>query len=233
MNTERTAPAPLIVLEGIDGSGKGTQAALLVDWLNAAGRSAALLSFPRYRDTFFGARIGEFLNGDYGPLDQLHPWLISLLYAGDRFESRSMLDRLRNEHQIVVLDRYVPSSLAHQVAKCAPGDRARLRNWIEELEYRIYGVPRPDLVVLLDCPIAVSQQLIRKKHVRSYTNRETDLQEADTDYLERVRRVYLELAAAEQTWVTVPVVSDGELRSVVSIHEEVRRAVEDWWSQPP
>src|SRR5436309_12852628 len=102
----------LIAIEGIDGSGKGTQARRLIERLAASGRRAALLSFPRYGETLFGRAIGEFLNGRFGTLDQVHPFLASLLYAGDRFESRRLLAELLATHDVVVLDRYVASHLA-------------------------------------------------------------------------------------------------------------------------
>lgn len=217
-------PAPLIVLEGIDGSGKGTQSALLADRLRKAGRRVALLSFPRYRETFFGARIGEFLNGDYGRLDQLHPFLISLLYAGDRLESKQTLETARAEYDVVILDRYVPSNIAHQSAKCDGPARAQLKDWIERIEYEIFGLPRPELVILLEIPLERSQELIANKRQRSYTDRQKDLQEADVGYLSKVRDVYLELARTTQNWRRVDVATDRELRPIESIADDVLRA---------
>ena len=90
----------LIAIEGIDGSGKGTQAAILVDRLRAAGRRCELLSFPRYRETKFGSKIGDFLNGRFGQLDQVSPFLVSLLFAGDRFESKRVLIRALAEFRL-------------------------------------------------------------------------------------------------------------------------------------
>src|SRR5579872_3745025 len=107
----------LIDIEGIDGSGKGTQARLLTDRLLASGVSATLVSFPRYDATLFGKAVGEFLNGEFGSLDTVHPFLVSLLFAGDRFESKAYLLEAMRTSQIVVLDRYVPSNVAHQAAK--------------------------------------------------------------------------------------------------------------------
>src|SRR6478752_4883900 len=101
-------------MEGIDGSGKGTQAALLQERLNRAGTRTALLSFPRYQETAFGTQIGKFLNAEFGGLDQVHPILASLLFAGDRFESRSLIHQSLADHQIVLCDRYVASNIAHQ-----------------------------------------------------------------------------------------------------------------------
>ena len=101
---------PLIVIEGIDGSGKGTQAKALTDRLNDAGRRAELLSFPRYRETLFGHAIGDFLNGRFGQLNEVHPFLASVLYAADRYESKAVLLKALEQNEVVICDRYVPSN---------------------------------------------------------------------------------------------------------------------------
>jgi len=218
--------APLIVLEGIDGSGKGTQAALLQQRLTALGKRTEILSFPRYQQTFFGARIGEFLNGEFGTLAQLDPFLVSLLYAGDRFESRDELQRKQQANDVIVLDRYVSSNIGHQSAKREGDARRTLRTWIEHIEFEIFKLPRPELTILLDIPTEVSQQLIRLKEKRSYTDQTTDLQESDVEYMSRVREIYLELAASTPGWVIVPVTRQGELRPVEEIAEEILALVQ-------
>jgi len=219
--------APLIVFEGIDGSGKGTQAAALHAHLNQAGVSTGLLSFPQYQSTFFGQRIGEFLNGEFGSLEQLDPFLISLLYAGDRFESRNHLQQIRSQHAAVVLDRYVASNIAHQSAKRTEPARQTLQQWIEHIEYELYKLPRPDLVILLDIPVELSQQFIRLKQQRSYTERVTDLQEADVSYLAHVRDVYLHLAQTQPDWKVVSVSAQSFPRPIADIQAEIRMLVSE------
>ncbi len=211
----------LIAIEGIDGSGKGTQAALLRDRLHADGRSVALLSFPRYESTFFGRRIGEFLNGRYGGLNEIHPFLVSLLYAGDRLESRETLLRELDNHEVVILDRYVASNIAHQCAKLAEEDQAELEGWIEQIEFGQNKLPRPDVTLLFDLPAAAAQELIAKKSQRSYTDRSADLQESDLGYLQRVRSVYLRLAARSESWQSIAVEESGATRSIDDIANEV------------
>ncbi|REJ82067.1 MAG: dTMP kinase [Planctomycetota bacterium] len=211
----------LIAIEGIDGSGKGTQAQRLVQSIEARGQSVRLFSFPRYEQTAFGRRIGHFLNGRYGELNQVDPLLVSLLYAGDRFESKSALQDAIAACDIVVLDRYVPSNIAHQCAKRTGKDRDDLRQWIENLEYRIYGLPHPDLCLLLDLPVESAQELIAKKQKRTYTEKAADLQEADAEYLAAVRDVYLQLAETSENWRRVEVLRDGTVRPVDEIADEV------------
>lgn len=217
----RSSRGRLIAIEGIDGSGKGTQAALLRDALVARGLKTALISFPRYRDTFFGARIGDFLNGRFGSLSEVHPFLAATLFAGDRLESRPMLLEAIATHDVVVLDRYVASNIAHQAAKREGDERRTLAEWILDLEYDVNQLPQPDLAVLLDLPAATAQTLIARKNARSYTDRAVDLQEADAQYLEKVRKVYLDLAANDAAWRVIDVERHGALRTIDEIAAEL------------
>jgi len=211
----------LVAFEGIDGSGKGTQAHRLHERLVSSGRRAELISFPRYESTLFGKAVGEFLNGRFGSLSEVNPFLVSLLYAGDRFESRDFLKAALDNNDVVVLDRYVASNMAHQGAKCTGDEHAEIVDWIEKIEYGLYEMPQPDLVFLLDLPAAEAQRLIEKKQARSYTEKKADLQEADAEYLESVRRAYLELSAASDRWQTIDLCRDNAVRPVDEIGEAI------------
>jgi dTMP kinase len=211
----------LVAIEGIDGSGKGTQAKRLLERLKAEGQRATLLSFPRYDATFFGRAVGDFLNGAFGSLDQVHPFFSALLFAGDRFESRSLLADALAGNDVVVLDRYVASNVAHQAARLEGSARERLIAAIEYLEFELYQLPRPDLVVLLDLSVSQAQRLIATKPARSYTERSADIQEADADYLARVRDLYLDLARNESNWSVIGCEQQGSLRPIGDIAEEI------------
>ena len=213
--------APLIVIEGVDGSGKGTQAQQLTERLTATGRRVRLLSFPRYRETLFGHAIGDFLNGRFGQLNEVHPFLASVLYAADRYESKSVLTEALEQSDVVVCDRYVPSNLAHQGAKLDGAEREELLRTIERIEFDVFALPRPSLVVLLDVPVEIAQLNIAAKKPRSYTDKAADLQEADADYLQRVRDVYLQLASADSLWQRVESARAGEQRSIAEIGEDI------------
>lgn len=215
----------LVVIEGIDGSGKGTQASRLRERLEQRGLRVGLLSFPRYSETFFGQRIGDFLNKKFGELHEVDPFLAALLYAGDRLESKAELNRLLASSDVLILDRYVPSNIAHQAGKRTGAERRQLADWIEKIEYEIHGLPRPDLVVLLDTPADVSKDLISRKTQRDYTDAAADMQEADTDYLSRVRTAYRELAV-ERHWAIVPVTESGELRAIEVITTDIEALVD-------
>jgi len=215
----------LIDIEGIDGSGKGTQARELYNRLTTAGISASLVSFPRYDATLFGRAVGEYLDGRFGSLDAVHPFLVALLFAGDRFESKQFLLDAMRESRVVVLDRYVPSNVAHQASKVDGAARSKLLAQIVEIEFGIFGLPRPDLVLWLDLPVAAAQELIARKAARNYTSRKADIQEADSHYLERVREVYAELAGAESNWKTISCVEGGRVRPVEEIAASIWQVV--------
>lgn len=214
--------ATLIAIEGIDGAGKGTQAERLVAALHERGLRVSSLQFPRYGETSFGTAIGEFLNGRFGTLHEVHPQLAAVLYAGDRFESRSLLLKLLAENDVVVLDRYVGSNLAHQAAKLDGDERVRLIEWIEKVEFGVFELPRPALTILIDMSSQMSRELVSRKAARHYTDREADLQESDLPYLERVRRCYRTLADARPDWQLVHGLDhDGSLRTIEDVRCEI------------
>jgi dTMP kinase len=216
----------LIDIEGIDGSGKGTQARRLCDRFLRAGTSATVVSFPRYDATLFGRAVGEYLNGKFGSLAEVHPFLVSLLFAGDRCESKPFLLEVIARHRVVIFDRYVPSNVAHQASKLDGPERIQLTRQILDIEFGIFGLPRPDLVILLDLPVATAQQLIAKKGARNYTDQQADIQEADAAYLGRVRDVYHDLARTEHNWQTIACVDGGQLLPVEEVENRIWQIVE-------
>lgn len=216
----------LIAIEGIDGAGKGTQTAKLTGSLRELGYRAEMLQFPRYSATRFGSAIGDFLNGRFGSLQEVHPQLASVLYAGDRYESLPVLKQLMSENDVVVLDRFVGSNLAHQGAKLHGHERTRLLGWIEEIEYEVFQLPRPDLTLLIDMSSSWSRELVSRKAARDYTEQTADLQEADSPYLERVRLCYREIAVSRTDWTLIEgVTPSGDLRSIDEIAGDIRERV--------
>ena len=214
--------ATLIAIEGIDGAGKGTQAARLVASLRDMGLKADSLQFPRYGATTFGSAIGDFLNGRFGSLNEVHPQLAAVLYAGDRYESRSLLLKMMEENDVVVLDRFVGSNLAHQSAKLDGDARIELIKWIEKIEFEVFALPRPQLNSLIDMSSQMSRELVARKAVRDYTDQQADLQESDLPYLEKVRRCYLALAHSRLDWRTVHgLKDDGALRTIDEVATEI------------
>jgi dTMP kinase len=211
----------LLALEGIDGSGKGTQAAQLAERARAAGRTVATFSFPTYDGNPFADAIAGYLNGDFGSADEVHPELAALLYAADRFHAKPRLVDALASHDLVVLDRYVASNAAHQGAKLQGEERRRLLDWLDAVEYGEFGLPRPDVVVLLDTPVALARTLVARKGARGYTTLEADIHEADAAHTTATREVYLELAERGGWRVVSTARADGEARDVGEIADEI------------
>ena len=216
----------LLAIEGIDGSGKGTQAGRLADAARTAGYRVASFSFPRYDDNPFSRAIADYLNGEFGGLDEVHPELSALLYACDRLHARPELVAALEECDLVVCDRYVASNLAHQGAKLAGEERERLVRWLLDVEYGEFALPRPDLVVLLDAPPALARELVGRKGARGYTTLEADIHESDTEHGDASREVYLDLAGREGWSVVATADGDGSAREVDVIAAEVWAAAE-------
>jgi dTMP kinase len=191
----------LIALEGIDGSGKQTQARLLAGELESCGHQVLSTGFPQY-GSWFGKMVGQFLNGDLGPLDSVDPHFAALLYAGDRFECKQPIVETLARGGVVIADRYIASNLAHQAGRAPIEKRSEFRDWIEHLEYVIYGLPREDLVLYLRVPPEQAQLLIAKKAAREYTEESHDIQEANLGHLRDAAAMYDELSRREH-WATI------------------------------
>src|SRR4029077_7253408 len=216
----------LIAVEGIDGSGKQTQVRLLARELESRGHQVLSTGFPHY-DSWFGKMVGQFLNGDFGPLDSVDPHFTALLYAGDRFEANPRLEAALNEGKIVLIDRYIGSNLAHQTARVGPEKRAGFRKWIEHLEYGIYDLPREDLILYLRVPPSEAQKLVEQKAARSYTSAKRDLLEASLHHLQDAAGMY-DLLSGNAPWATIECfdAKRGAIREVPEIAREVLAAVE-------
>ncbi|GAC1480616.1 MAG: thymidylate kinase [Steroidobacteraceae bacterium] len=216
----------LVAIEGIDGSGKRTQVALLEKALAARGYSVFSTGFPQY-DSWFGKLVGKFLNGDLGPLETVDPRFAALLYAGDRFEGKSNLEAALHTHHIVLADRYIGSNLAHQTARVPIADRPEFLAWVEHLEYTVYSLPRESVVVYLRVPPREAQKLVALKSARTYTSAKHDLQEASLRHLEDAAEMF-DLLSRRPLWATVQCFDamHGNMRHPAEIAEEVLSAIE-------
>lgn len=210
----------LVAIEGGDGAGKATAAAAVARRLRADGRSAAVLSFPRYAETAGGWVLGEHLAGRLPR--PVSAQAAAVLYALDRLESRpALLDALAR-HDVVVLDRYIASNLAYQGAQ-AGTDGPALMRWAWALETETFALPPPDLQVYLETPAEIARDLIARKRQRSYTDQTFDQYEADAGLQARVRESYAALAASGWAgrWATVRTTAGAVLRTPEEIAGEI------------
>ena len=209
----------LIVFEGTDGSGKSTQFELLAKRLEAEQIGFQRLRFPQYEEPS-SALIRMYLGGAFGDdPEAVNAYAASTFYAVDRYASYQRV--WKDYYQgggLVVSDRYTTSNAVHQGSKVPEGERAEFFQWLYDLEYDRMGLPRPDLVVLLDMPVELSEQLMRKREQSTGTH--ADIHERDEDYLKKCRDVALH-AAKYYGWRTVSCAKDGAIRGVEDIHEEV------------
>ena len=218
----------LIAIEGIDGSGKGSQGAQLLERTRNLGYTSELVSFPRYKDTHCSKMVAAYLNGEFGTLEEVPPVFAATLFALDRLESRAHIERACKENDLVIVDRYVASNLAYQSARITNPERARFTEWLFNLEYEIYDLPKPDLTLFLEMPAHTSKELVARKEARTYTEDVYDLHERDSTYLSSVREVYHALIASRI--IDPCLIIDcqdrhGTLRAMDDIGQEVCDAV--------
>ena len=186
-----------LVIEGLDGSGKSTQLKLLREHLEKNEVPYKYLHFPRLEEGVFGDLIARFLRGEMGANDQVDPYLVALIFAGDRTDAASQIRQWMDEGKLVIVDRYVYSNIAFQCAKLAsPDEQFRLRDWILEFEFGYNKLPRPDLNLYLNVPFEFTRKqlnLARDGDDRAYLKGERDIHEENLDFQEQVRQVYLSL----------------------------------------
>jgi dTMP kinase len=220
------ARGKLIVLEGIDGSGKRTQLEMLARAFAMRGVPFTQVSFPRY-EGFFGKLVAKFLNGDFGPLDAVDPHFSALLYAGDRLEAKPRIERALAAGIAVLADRYIGSNLAHQGARVQRKKRGSFIRWLRQLEYDVYQLPTESLVLYLSLPAEEAHRLVGKKGGRAYTRLQRDLQESNLAHLHAASEVFDDLAR-QANWVRIECfdAAAGVLRSPEAIHDEILVAVE-------
>lgn len=183
------------VVEGLDGSGKSTQIKLLRRYFTKNKTAYQYLHFPRTDTGIFGELIARFLRGELGDISQVHPYLVALIYAGDRMDASEMIKKWLDEGYTVLLDRYVYSNIAFQCAKTElPSERKKLKEWIYHLEYDYFKIPKPDLSLFLDVPLSFTKQkltLNREGKDRSYLQGVKDIHEENMEFQKKVREVYL------------------------------------------
>lgn len=202
-----------IVLEGLDGAGKSTQIAKLKVMFAERGVESEYLHFPRFDAPVYGNLIARFLRGDLGTVDQVNPYLVALLYAGDRADCASTIRGWLAEGKVVIADRYVYSNVGYQCAKIAgKAEREALRDWIFSTEYEQFSIPRPDVSLFLDVPFSFTERKLTEQRSgddRDYLQGGRDIHEASLELQRSVREVYLDSAESRDDLIVVDCADDG------------------------
>ena len=155
----------LIVITGPDGCGKATQTKFLVEKLKQRNYTMETIDFPQYENNFFGKMVGRYLSGEFGDPAKINPYLVSNLYAGDRWESMGTIYQWILDHKkIVVCDRYVGDNFLHQGSKIKDKvKREAFFQWLYDLEFNVFNARQPDITFYLDVPLEISLRLLKNK----------------------------------------------------------------------
>ncbi|MEJ0001618.1 MAG: deoxynucleoside kinase [bacterium] len=219
----------LIVIDGTDGSGKATQVNLLMKRLQKEGHTVKMVDFPEYYDNFFGKFIGHCLTEQYYNFLHVHPKIASVLYAADRFETKEKLAGWLDKGYIVIANRYVSANQIHQGGKIKNASKRKaFIEWLDEMEYGVFKIPRPDVVFYLRVPMKVILRLIKERNKqtsRAYTSKKKDIVEGDIEYLTNSANAGLWLSKTQKYYAKIECAPKDVLLPREAIHEEIYKQV--------
>jgi dTMP kinase len=221
-----------IVIEGLDGSGKTTQLNLVEDYLQKQKIKSKFLHFPRNDAPFFGEMISRFLRGELGAIDKVDPYVVAMLYAGDRNDAAKMIREWLDEGYAVIADRYLYSNIGFQCAKLEKAeDKERLATWIKKLEYEYFGIPVPDLNLFLKVPFEFTKNSLLGKRTgsdRDYLLGNEDIHEADLEFQRKVREIYLWQVKANDDFEQIDCgTEDGKMLDPQKIFWKIQKRLND------
>lgn len=218
-----------IVLEGTDSSGKKTQLDLLAKRLSKEGYQVKTLDFPRYQGNAFGKLAGRFLNGEFGKLDEISPYLAVLPYMIDQYLGGQEIKKWVDQGKLVVTNRYFTSNV-HQIAKFPKGEkREAFRRWLWPAGWKEFGIYKPDLIIVLLVPPSIARELTYQKGQRAYLQEKLlDIAEASQDHQSASYEDYKHTAGQEKDWLTIDCLDrDGKLKPPRAIHQEIWSVLAD------
>lgn len=206
-----------VVIEGIDGSWKWTQVKLVSEKLRSMWKKIKVLDYPRYGEkTAF--MVEKYLNWEYGR--DVWAKKASIFYAIDRFDHSIELQKDLEEYDYIISNRYVSASMIHQAWKITDTkQRQEFLDWLEDLEYNIFGIPKPDKTIFLNVSPQMSQRLVLKKQDREYLkwDKKMDLHEEDKNHLSNAHAAAIEALEKYDDWVKIDCEEDGEMKSMETI----------------
>ena len=215
------AKGKFIVIDGTDGSGKWTQTKLLIERLKNNWYDVELADFPQYGKRS-AMMVEDYLNGNFGNAQEVGPYRASVLYAVDRYAASFEIRKRLDQWKIVIANRYVSSNMWHQAGKIKDLDeRDKFLKWLEEFEYWLFDIPRPDKNILLYMPTEIWQKLVDKKWHREYVGWEKrDIHEADLQHLKDAAEAY-KYVAEKYDWTIIDSAPNWELQSIDEISEKI------------
>lgn len=217
MNTD-TKAGKFIVIDGTDGSGKTTQLNLLKEKLESEGYDVKIADFPQY-NTKSAGMVEEYLSGKYGSAEEVDPYKASIFYAVDRFDASKEIATWLNQGKIVLANRYTSASLGHQGGKIEnPLERRIYFNWLYDLEYKIFEIPRPDLTIVLHVEPDIAFQLAKHRQREDWKGKTNDIHEDDINHLKKAEQTYLEIASSLPGFKLVKCTHKHEILSPEAIH---------------
>jgi dTMP kinase len=219
----------LIVIDGTDGSGKATQVDLLAKRLKKEGHIVKIIDFPEYYKNFFGKFIGHCLSEQYYNWLNIHPKIASMAYAADRWESSTEVREWLKSGYIVLANRYVSANQIHQGGKISnTKKRADFIKWLDEMEYGVFKIPRPDITLYLDLPTKIVLKLLKQRDSqtkRAYLKKKKDVHEKDLDFLVNSRKSALKLVKEIKNFIKIDCAKDDEILSREEIHAKIYEQV--------
>jgi dTMP kinase len=217
----------LIVLCGTDGSGKATQTKLLLERLRKEGHDVEAIDFPQYGRKS-AALAEDYLNGVYGSAEEVGPYRASIFFACDRYAASFQIRKWLDERKIVICNRYVSANQGHQAGKIKNlAERDKFLEWLDDLEYNIFGIPKPDVNILLYMPCELGQMLVDKKEKRDYIEgQKRDIHEADLKHLKAAEEAYI-YAAKKYGWLRIDCNEGDNPKTIEEIHELVWARVKE------
>lgn len=204
----------LIVIDGVDGSGKTTQVNLLAEILIEKNIPFEIINFPRYEESIYGELIARYLEGEFGSTKEVNPYLIALAYAGDRVLAKPFIESELSEGKVVIANRYISASKAHLSANLPEDKREEFMAWIDRLEYQTNGMPKEDLTILLSVDANIGQENVSD-------SRKPDIHEQNLSHLKEAQKVYLELSKAEDNWFVINCMEGNKMKDKEDINQEV------------
>lgn len=215
----------LIVIEGLDGSGKSTQLELLISALEKDGKRVRKIKLPDYESPS-STLVKMYLGGEFGKdPNAVNAYAAGAFYAVDRYASFTLDWKTDYESdKIIVADRYATSNSIYQTEKIAEADWDSYLDWSADFEYNKLGIPKPDAVIYLDMPVDISQKLMTGRYGGNESKK--DVHEADVTFLEKCRKSAL-YAASRQGWHIVECSNGKEPYSIEKIHNEIMKIVDE------